>query len=256
MNKQNDFIMYHRNPYSLEDRVFLDAVDKVIAVYNPKNYFNIDTFFDAFAEIAAKNRTDKTLRSTCEELSKTFGVLKRATEYVKKDAKGAVDLLHTIYGKRVMDLLCLLSDDKEYKLFRALWPWLPDEMGNRLLQKLAYNPNATLYDIASALGAGLPVDSNMAGLIKIVAIRDYKKANKNADEIKHALYWVMEYVEKSDWYCAKSNAGLINKLLGISVADAPKSKYDDHWTLQQERVTKATNRVVNMIEREQGGKNR
>ncbi len=250
MNKQNDFIMYHRKPYSLEDKVFIAVVDKVIASYNPKNYLNINIFFDAFNEIVAKNPQDESLQSTCKELIKTFSVLKNATEYVKKTDKEKVDFVHTIYGKRVMDLLCLLSDDKEYIMFKALWSWLPEEMGNRLLQKLAYNPKATLYDVSGALGAGLPIDSNTIGLIKIIATRDYKKANKNADEIKHGLSWVMESVEKSDWYRAKSNANLINKLLGICVEKAPKRE-DDHWTSQRERASRATNHIVEMIKREQ-----
>lgn len=249
MNKQNDFVMYHRNPHSLEDKVFIAAVDKVIALYNPNNYFNIDNFFEAFIDIAAKNPTDKTLQSTCKNLVETFGILKCATEYTKKDSKKTVDSLHTEYGKRVMDLLCLLSDDKEYKMFKALWPWLPEEISNRLLQKLAYNPNATLYDMSSALGAGLPIDSNTVGLIKIIATRDYNKANKDADEIKHGLSWVMEHVEKSDWYRAKPNANLVSKLLGINVEATPKC---DHWTLQQERVARATNNIADTIKRQQG----
>lgn len=249
MNKQNDFVMYHRKPYSLEDKVFIAAVDKVIAAYNPKNYLDINIFFGAFNEIAAKNPQDENLQSTCKELIKTFSVLKNATEYMKKTDKEKVDFVHTIYGKRVMDLLCLLSDDKEYIMFKALWPWLPEEMGNRLLQKLAYNPQATLYDVSGALGAGLPIDSNIIGLIKIIAIRDYKKANKNADEIKQGLSWVMENVEKSDWYHAKSNSNLINKLLGVSVENTPKF---DSWALQKERVAKITSRISDMIVKEQG----
>ncbi len=239
MNDKNMFIMHHRNPYSQEDRVFLDAVDRLLLVYKPHNYLDIDMFINIFSMIAAANAN---LSQTCDEFKKMFVVLKHATKSSVKDKR--IGVAHKVYGKRVMDLLCLLSGDKEYTMFIALWPWLPEDMANKLMQKLAYNPNATLYDMSSALGAGLAVDSNTMGLIKIIAIRDYKKANKNIDEITHALSGVMEYVLKSDYYNNKQNSALIKKMLGVNVEPTPKW---DYYQLRQERIGRAVKNMTDVI---------
>lgn len=244
MNNKDMFIMHHRNPYSQEDKVFLDAVDRLLLVYKPHNYLDIDMFINIFSMIAAENTN---LFQTCDELKKMFVVLKHATKSSGKDKR--IGFAHKVYGKRVMDLLCLLSGDKEYKMFNALWPWFPDDMANRLMQKVAYNPNATLCDMSSALGAGLAIDSNTMGLIKIIAIRDYKKANSNADEIKYALSRVMEYVDKSDWYHAESNGALLHKMLGVNVVSKPK---EDHWTLRKARADRAAEYILSMIRKQQG----
>lgn len=217
MNKEEFVNMPNRKPYTMEEKVFVEAIDKFLLVYNPKNYLDFDVFLDVFFQMANQNTGVNTLEQkmrekACKRIAKWFLGLKTMSNVIKKDAQ--VESSHNNFGTKIMDLLCLLKDAKQYIMLKALWPYMPNELSKKMLRKLAYNPNANLYDMASAFGAGLSVDSNTIGLLKIVLEKDFRKNSKDNQYVQTGLVRVMENIKMSAYYQNPQNELFIRKLFG------------------------------------------
>lgn len=167
--KPEPYKYYVKKPTSTRDIIFLEAVNRLMVVWDTCHSNHLDKLVEILQEIRDNQHKCK---FDCNDLIEIFKSYK--TNFIGKNHW--FDNKPIDYNNSLIFLVWLLSGECRYKMVKEMLPYAANQ--NFLLGVLVTNEFATLQDIRDAFKAGIDINKNCVSAFKNVLCKEYGEADQ------------------------------------------------------------------------------
>ena len=198
--KSNNY--YVRKPGLTVDSVFLEAVNKLMEVWDVCGLNRINYLVEILFQMRDIDKKDK---EACNYLIDLFRSSK--TNFVVKGR-----WFDTEYTGKLIWLLFLLKGEQRYKIIKEILPMLKDK--KLVMEMLVVNEYATIQDIKDAFQYGIPIDKSSISAFKKVLFKEYETSH-NHFELHDFTYDIVSCIEHSSYMQNTQNVCFMYKEFGL-----------------------------------------
>lgn len=230
---------YVRKPYSDKDFVFLEAVNKLMAVWDTCGSNRLGKIVEILESIIRENPTKKL---PCNDLIDIFKSAK--TGFIKKAQK--TWWVDVDYNDMIHFLVLLLNGETRYKMIKEILPCMNNPY--HIYELLVINEYATLQDIRDAFNAGIIITKGCVSSFNKVLFKEYGAyVNANPEtraQIDSLVYDIVSVIEHSSYIKNTQMIQSMYKQFGISGKQVKKA---DFIANKQHIVSTDTKKILEKV---------
>lgn len=159
---------YVKKPSSSRDFIFLEAVNKLMAIWDKCGSNRLDKLVEILEQMRDVNHSN---RFICNELINMF---KSANNGFVGKAQG-IHKTDVNYNSNLPFFVWLLDGEQRYKMIKEILPFMRDPVF--MSELLVISEFATLEDIRDAFKVGIDIDKKCIGAFRNALFKEYNQAD-------------------------------------------------------------------------------